>query len=136
MDEEFEFGDEKLQESLVNLQNLLKNEKKIAEKNDLLEAIEFIKLVESMKIPQFESIRKKRQAGPVTCASLLSDLANFNNQIAVLEKDITNSTAAIAVLNQKVDAFKFKVSNSTGTSLTLNEKLLKNLRKPSHFSFN
>lgn len=104
---------------------MLKNEKKVAEKYELNEAIKFIRLVASMQFPQFEPIRRKRQAGPVSCATLQNDLFTINGQISVLEsQNITDVQAVYDAMKQKVETFKIKVSTSTGSSLTLNEKLL------------
>lgn len=87
--------------------------------------IEFNTLLESIKIPQVETIRIKRQTSVVNCLVLNIELKSIIYQIAIIQQNIASANAALGDLDQKIDTFKIKISKSTGSILIASQNILK-----------
>lgn len=93
--------------------------------DEIQEAINFHKHFQSLLIPQFDVIRKKRQVTSVNCSALYDQLAKIDAQVLVVQQNITDANTSLNTLNQKVSQYQIKVNTTTGSSQALNVNLLK-----------
>lgn len=110
-------------DDLMILNKMLKevgDEKSIEE---IQEAINLNEKLQSMTIPQFDIVRKKRQVTSVNCKECDDQLGVIEDLIIELLQNITITTETLDYLNQKISIYG---APSSGTSKTLYD-ILKNI---------
>lgn len=81
----------------------------LALKNEIEEAIKLIQQVQMMKMPLIDLKRSKRQAESINCTQLKEDLIKIQIQIQIVQQNITNSTATLNTINQKILNWKLEL---------------------------